>query len=153
NPHPGLSKLKNREDEAEWEELAFEKILEWPRDHGAKREPELWPPETAQHNGFPVAVEGTLIAIRAEKGEWCTCYALGDDDLDYHLWLVKEPLDHSPGAGPPERQHAIVVEITPRVRAKHRETWTLERLRKLIHGQTPVRISGWTLFDPEHPEQ
>ena len=43
----------------------------------------------------------------------------------------------------------IVVETTPRVRQSHKK-WTLENLAPWVNTDAPVRISGWTLIDPEH---
>ena len=57
----------------------------------------------------------------------------------------------APAAGQLEKT-SIVVEVTPRVRKGH-PNWTTARLDPLVHTSTPVRISGWLMFDPEHPEQ
>jgi hypothetical protein len=44
---------------------------------------------------------------------------------------------------------AIVVETTPRVRELHVK-WTPSALVPWVNSSAPVRISGWTLLDPEH---
>ena len=46
---------------------------------------------------------------------------------------------------------AIVVETTPRVRKDH-SGWTTAKLDPLVHTATQVRISGWLMFDPNHPD-
>jgi hypothetical protein len=42
-----------------------------------------------------------------------------------------------------------VVETTPRVREFHPK-WTPSALAAWIKSSAPVRISGWTMMDPEH---
>lgn len=45
---------------------------------------------------------------------------------------------------------AIVVETTPRIRTSH-PNWTTGGLGQYATNQTQVRISGWLMFDPDHP--
>ena len=47
---------------------------------------------------------------------------------------------------------SIVVETTPVIRARHPE-WKLGEIHRLVRDSTPVRVSGWLLFDPDHPDQ
>ena len=54
-------------------------------------------------------------------------------------------VEHS---GDPEAT-AIVVETTPRVRQMHTK-WTPGALAPWVNSADHVRISGWTLLDPEH---
>ena len=42
--------------------------------------------------------------------------------------------------------------MTPGVRAQHRN-WTTEVLGRIVKDKLKVRISGWLLLDPEHPDQ
>ena len=42
--------------------------------------------------------------------------------------------------------------MTPPVRANH-PNWTTKLLRKIGKDQQRVRISGWLMLDPEHPDQ
>jgi hypothetical protein len=51
-----------------------------------------------------------------------------------------------PGDG---EETSIVVETTPRIRRSH-PRWTAANLAPWVGSQAPVRISGWTLLDPEH---
>jgi hypothetical protein len=67
--------------------------------------------------------------------------------VDWHIWLTKIQ-----GAKEKYQGQAIVIEATPRVRA--RRGWTdetLKQLKDIVNRQTKVRISGWLFFDPEHP--
>jgi hypothetical protein len=43
---------------------------------------------------------------------------------------------------------AIIVETTPRTRPNHK--WTTDSVGAFVDSQTPVRISGWLMFDFEH---
>jgi hypothetical protein len=45
-----------------------------------------------------------------------------------------------------------VVEVSPRLVPVH-PLWRLEKLNELVQNQLPVRISGWRMWDQEHPEQ
>ena len=45
---------------------------------------------------------------------------------------------------------SVVVEVTPRIRRNHGK-WTVARLRQIHDQKTQVRISGWTMLDPDHP--
>jgi hypothetical protein len=45
-----------------------------------------------------------------------------------------------------------VIETTPRVQSAH-SGWTLKRIQQLTRDKETVRISGWLLMDPEHPDQ
>ena len=54
--------------------------------------------------------------------------------------------------GSADRAKAVVVEATPRVRTNHPQ-WTVNNLNAIAQSGTKVRISGWLMLDPEHPEQ
>ena len=52
--------------------------------------------------------------------------------------------------------HAFVVELTPRVReALNQDSSRLQaqKLKSIAKQGLRVRVSGWLLFDEEHPEQ
>jgi hypothetical protein len=97
-----------------------------------------------RYEGTPVSVEGFLALARLEGPEACNCKKRDQDARDMHVWLTAEPGE--------DRNEAVIVEVTPRIRAKH-TAWTLETLLRLAREETPVRISGWLLLDQEHPEQ
>jgi hypothetical protein len=74
--------------------------------------------------------------------ETCNCRSV--TFVDYHLWIADDP-----NKG---REQSLVIEIAPRVQSFHPE-WTLRRLQQLARDREKVRISGWLLMDPEHPDQ
>jgi hypothetical protein len=145
-----LNRLKNREDVAEkWYPVSFETILDlpWPRSVDKKSRlgwRDAARKQVERFEGTPVAVEGYLALARLEGPEECNCKSKDKAMRDVHVWLTAEPGQN--------RSEAVIVEVTPRIRAKH-GAWTVERLLKLAQEETHVRISGWLLLDQEHPEQ
>ena len=87
-------------------------------------------------------VEGYLAGAKKQGPESCNCHSA--NDVDNHLWVVASPNQ--------DRTQSVVAEITPRVRAMH-PGWAFSRVSALVDGETKVRISGWLLFDQEHPDQ
>jgi hypothetical protein len=75
-------------------------------------------------------------------GEGTNCGFTLDPEVDWHIPLVAHAHD-------PEKL-SIVVETTPRVRKNHPK-WTTTALAPWVNGTDPVRISGWLMFDPDHP--
>jgi hypothetical protein len=101
--------------------------------------------DIARFEGVPLTVTGYLShAIRVEGKEYCNCRYTVATEVDWHLYLTKQP----------EQQisQAIVIETTPRVRASH-PAWTVDKLTPWLDGTDPVRISGWLMLDPEHANQ
>ena len=104
-------------------------------------------PELAQiqpFEGVPVSVVGFLIKIKVEdggSGESTNCHFANADEVDWHVPFAEHPGD--------AEDTSVVVETTPRVRQSHPK-WTPANLAPWVNSQAPVRISGWTLIDPEH---
>jgi hypothetical protein len=144
-----LNRLKNRVDDGQYVPVPFAAIdtLPWPRavdrvQHvrwsAADRE------AISRYEGLPVAVEGYLAGAKVEGPESPNCHGADPKYRDWHIWLVG-----SPGA---PRSTSIVVEATPRVRAE-RPGWRISELTSAVRAHDRVRISGWLMLDPEHPEQ
>lgn len=89
-----------------------------------------------------VVATGYLKGVRQEGKEATNC------DLpslnDYHLWLVDSAAD--------SKSKSSVVEITPRWRASN-PGWKLSVLTRLVNQGAKFRITGWLMFDQDHPEQ
>jgi hypothetical protein len=144
-----LNQLKNRVDTAAWVPTPFASVLGlgWPP--GVVRRMRVnWTRGDARRvagsEGLPVTVEGYFVAAKVEGPESTNCHGAESKFRDWHLWLAS-----SPGK---DRRRSIVVETTPVIRARHPE-WSLGDIRRLVRDSTLVRISGWLLFDPDHPEQ
>src|SRR5438270_1038604 len=145
---PELNRLKNRVDDATWQPVTVEALLglKWPEDIGRKHMAQWTQPDHAQidpFNGVPVQTEGYLLQVRQEGPESPNCHPA--EDFDFHTWLGTQP-------GDDRATRSVVIEFTPRVRATHL-TWTLQALESLARQKTRVRISGWTMLDPEHPDE
>lgn len=95
-----------------------------------------------------VQVEGFLAGADPQGPESCNCYSV--TDVDFHLWLAP----HKPSDFPSQKHvkhHSLVAEVSPRTLRWHPE-WSIGAIRKLLMDETPVRITGWLMFDEEHPE-
>lgn len=109
--------------------------------------------EVARFEGVPVRVIGFIAALRTEGAELTNCKMTHAAQVDWHIALVAE-------AGQEETK-AIVVETTPRVRQYH-PGWKTRKIGNLLECgrrsgnwvdcRQPVRISGWLMLDPKHPE-
>lgn len=144
-----LNRLKNRVDEGDYVPVNFDAIVNLPWPKSVERlSREKWPAadeaSVERYEGVPVSVEGYLAGARQEGPESPNCH--GDDAQfrDFHIWLVKNASD--------DRSRSIVVEVTPRVRAKH-PNWRTDLLGQIVKQDQRVRISGWLMLDPEHPDQ
>ncbi|MCU7495066.1 MAG: hypothetical protein HF314_03945 [Ignavibacteria bacterium] len=146
---PELNRNKNRIDEGDYIPVEFDAILglSWPRDI-ERRDHKNWPAqarrEIGKYEGIPVAVEGYLFGAKQSGPESCNCHGADKEFRDYHVWLVKTQGD--------DRTKSIVTEVTPSLREKH-PNWELKNLNKIARQKQKVRISGWLMFDPEHPDQ
>ncbi len=144
-----LNFLKNRVDTAAWVPMPFATVLDvsWPerivrrfRDEWSSRDSAA----VAENEGLPISVEGYFVAGKQEGPEATNCHGADASFRDWHLWLAA-----TPGK---DRRRSIVVETTPAVRANH-PAWSLNGIHKLVRDSTLVRVSGWLMLDPEHPEQ
>jgi hypothetical protein len=146
---PVLNRLKNRVDEGDYVPVDFDAVeqLDWPK-AVERRDHSKWSAQDAaaiaRYEGIPIAIEGYLAGARESEEESCNCHGAEHQFHDFHVWLTKT-------AGE-DRTRSIVVEPTPRVRVKHRG-WTTEALNRIVKNRQKVRISGWLMFDPEHPDQ
>lgn len=148
-PDGFLNVRKNRIDDAprylpvDWRVLAR---LPWPAEVGYRFR-NLWTRgeqrDVGRFEGAAVRVDGYLAGVRLEIPEPPNCYSRRAADRDFHLWLTARPHQRE--------RDAIVVEITPRVRAFHPH-WTLDRIAAIVRDRREVRVSGWLMLDQMHPE-
>ncbi len=98
------------------------------------------------YEGVPVSIVGYLYKVKVESGgsgESTNCHFTQSKDVDWHMYFVKQ-------AGDGEDK-AIIAETTPRLRQQH-TNWTTHRLAPWSGHNLPVRLSGWVMLDPEHPD-
>jgi hypothetical protein len=144
---PILNTLKNRLDEANWQPVSVSSVLSltWPV--AIEQQPRSrWTAADkrviAEHEGAPLQLEGYLVDVKKMSPETCNCHSV--EYVDFHVWMVDDPSK--------TRAQSVVVEVTPRVGGYH-PSWTLANIRSIVRNKTKVRISGWLLMDPEHPDQ
>ncbi len=146
---PVLNENKNRIDSGNYQPTAVSSILNLPVPQDTVKAAHAnWSAssaaQVAQYEGTPVVLEGYLAGARQEGPETPNCHSTTDED--FHIWLLGQP------GGMSDRASAVVVEATPRVRVNH-PGWTVNALEAIASAGTRVRISGWLMLDPEHPEQ
>ena len=100
------------------------------------------------YEGPPVSLEGYLVDVKEEGPESTNCEIDTHAWHDWHMWLVPTATE----ASNRDRTRAVVVEVTPRVRAIT-GSWLLPSIRSLVHNKDKVRVSGWLMWDPDHPDQ
>ncbi|HEY0070184.1 MAG TPA: hypothetical protein VGE04_09480 [Chloroflexia bacterium] len=149
---PILNRLKNRADTGRWKLVTLDSIakLQAPPGVGSTDRSEWSKAQSstvAKLEGLPVQVVGWIALLADEGPEACNCCA--KQEVDYHLLLVAdaETAKLKNKAGP----HAVVAEVTPRVR-RVRPSLDKARLKPVIEGAFPVRVSGWLMLDQEHDE-
>lgn len=146
---PELNTLKNRIDEGNYVSVSFDAImnLTWPQTI-EQRNRRKWSSadkdEIAKYEGTPVVVEGYFVKSKKSGSESCNCHGAGEGNADYHVWLTKSPDD--------DRTKSIVIEPTPRIKT-NKPNWDLYHIGRLILDKNKVRVSGWLLMDPEHPDE
>lgn len=139
---------KNRTDEAtQYHDVTWKAVQGLPYPVAARSLAQWSPQQLAEiqpYEGVAVSVVGYLVAIKVEdtgSGESTNCHLTNPTEVDWHMPLVEHPGD--------AEASSIVVETTPRVRQMHSK-WTPSALAPWVKSADPVRISGWTLLDPEH---
>lgn len=143
-----LNTLKNRIDDGvngSFNDVALSTLLslDYPQDVGRtmrKNWTQADQSAVSKYEGVAVRTTGYILAVKHEGTESTNCHAV--DYRDFHVWLAESASD--------SKAKALVVEVTPRVRDQ-RSGWDDQTLSGLKGQQ--VRISGWLLFDQEHPEQ
>lgn len=146
---PALNRLKNRGDSTRFVPTPLDGVLALPWPPGIERRRRAdWSRADAarvsRSEGTPVAIEGYFAGAKREGPESPNCHGADDAFRDWHLWLA--------GAPGRDRSRSVVVEATPVIRARH-PAWSLGGIRRLVRDGDRVRVSGWLLLDPEHPDQ
>jgi hypothetical protein len=145
---PGLNRLKNRSAEVQTPEpMTVAQINTLPLPLETLRgKRATWPARTVAEvsalEGKGVTVESFLIAVKQQGPETTNCKR--QELRDYHLWIV-DAQAHT-------RAQSVVAEVTPRwLAANH--GWRLRFLKRLADQRAKVRLTGWLMLDPEHPDQ
>ena len=85
---------------------------------------------------------GYFIFAREEGKESCN----GDDTnyVDFHLWIADSPSKVESGS--------LIAEATPYWKEQFSK-WQIKPFDSLAFRNSQVRISGWIMWDEDHPEQ
>lgn len=97
--------------------------------------------DTKYKDGQGVTVQGYVIEVKDGGSETCNCHTKDKTFYDTHIVLSKDPNDPNPA-------HGIVVEITPRWRAKM-PNWTTTEIKKTYLHKW-VTVQGAMFNDSEH---
>jgi hypothetical protein len=145
------NKRKNRTDvPSESHPVSFQALasLRVPEATTHRSPPNGWTAEQlaviAPFEGEAVTVEGFIFVIRLQtsgSGESTNCHFHHAANTHWHIALTENFGDLEP--------KAVVVETTPRIRKDH-PNWTTAAFKDYVKKNLPVRISGWTMVDPEH---
>ena len=147
---PALNRLKNRTGvPASFESIDFEELADLVMPAGVgKKHRAQWSRATLAsvepQEKRAIQVVGYLLRVKLEGREATNCGSDAPEDRDFHVWLANSADD--------DRLDAVVVEVTPRIRARH-SSWSLTNLNRIVRQRPRVRISGWLMLDQEHPEQ
>ncbi len=144
--------LKNRIDQGNYETVKVSEILSLPW-KGLDTRRYLWNDaevaNVAKYESAPVAVEGYLISVKEEGQETTNCRIDTAKWHDWHVWFVAtESQAHAR-----EKTKAVIIEITPRVRALNGTAFDKQQLQKWAHDGQRLKVSGWLFLDPDHPSE
>lgn len=96
-----------------------------------------------------VAVVGYVLAVTSSAQQTGNC---GEEPRhNVQLWIGAKQAASAKEAKA-MRANAIAATLTPAGQDVH-AGWLLPTLNRLAQQGAKVRISGWPLYDPEHPEQ
>jgi hypothetical protein len=96
-----------------------------------------------------VVLEGWLLGARHEGPESPNCHS--QTRRDFHMWMGESPnRPRTAKQALAMRRDAVVVEPTPNMQEQH-PSWTDEGIRSLVRQR--IRVTGWLMYDPEHPDQ
>ncbi len=139
---------KNRTDiPSAYHDVTWDAVAKLPYPVAPKSRANWTPAQLAQiapYEGVALRVVGYLVAIKPQaggNGESTNCHFTNESEVDWHIAFVGQ-------AGEGEKA-SVVIETTPRVRQSH-PRWTPQALHPWLNTDTPVRISGWLMLDPEH---
>lgn len=151
-PDPQTDLRKNRVDTSStYHSVSFAQLLALPWT-GLPRKRTGWVGadslQVAKYEGPAIALEGYLVDAVEEGMESTNCEIDTHAWHDWHMWVVPTPTE----AANRDRLRAVVVEVTPRVRARS-TSWVLGSVKALARSGEKVRIAGWLMWDPDHPDQ
>jgi len=105
-----------------------------------------WPREALDYDQSEesrgLRLTGYIVHAKESGPESCNGYS--DSLRDFHIWICDYPTD--------SKANGVIVEMTPRWKSLHPK-WRLHILEKLADEHAKVRVSGWLMWDEEHPDE
>ena len=96
-----------------------------------------------------VTISGYILRAVKQGPEDTNCGSQSRTDL--HMWIYSGTRQDK-AQRTALRSLAVIVEATPSWQDQHTD-WTAMRLEKIASSRVKVRISGWVMYDPEHPDK
>ncbi len=89
-----------------------------------------------------VMVEGYITKARESGLE--SANGRKENLRDIHCWITADKRAN--------KREGIIAEVTPRWKVKN-PSWTVDNLSRLANRHARVRITGWLMWDEEHPDE
>ncbi|MBI3804728.1 MAG: hypothetical protein HY282_13305 [Nitrospirae bacterium] len=150
---PALNRLKNRIDApATYEMMTVAQFLETltPNLHAAKDRSDFSLAHRLyvdRNEARGITLEGYLLHAKQAGPEGVNCYS--KTRRDFLLWIgAKHPMTLKEAEA--MRPEGVRVDATPAGQHQHK-SWRLHTLKQWAKEGTRIRVSGWALYDSEHP--
>lgn len=112
---------------------------------------------TVLNQNKAATVTGYIVKIVSGGAETCNCQTIDSQYYDTHIYLSDtKPGDASTSTGGSPTSHAMIVEVTPRMRQIVKggsDEWNTTNLQKTFPRGTKVTVTGWQFYDKEHEAQ
>lgn len=95
-----------------------------------------------------IVLEGFIVAAKQAGPESANCHS--QSEVDFHVSIGAEAAT-DPSAAQVARAQSVIVEPTPW--SQHTLGLHLRILQRLARDGARVRIYGWQMFDPQHPDE
>ena len=126
---------------------AFKPNLQTPRRRAAFSQAQLDQVGPDEQRG--VTLTGYILRAVKQSKENTNCGS--PTRTDVHLWIYSGTrVDKA--ARTALRGKSVVVEATPNWQDNHPD-WKAPRLEQIAASRVKVKISGWVMYDPEHPDK
>ncbi len=99
-----------------------------------------------------ITLEGYLVDAKQGESESSNCHAKTKRGLRFWVAPEQPPAWNTPAAKA-LLPRSVVAEASPYWQGEHADTWQMGFIGPMVKDHFKVRVSGWLLYNPEHPEQ
>ncbi len=99
-----------------------------------------------------ITLEGYLVDVKPGESESSNCHAKTKRGLQF-LVAPAQPPAGDKQAAKTLLARSVVAVASLYWQAQHADTWRLDFIAPILKDRAKVRVSGWLLYNPEHPEQ